>query len=104
MKPGWEESEFVLCDLQEVARHLKRHDDRLPRRFLESAYDTFEFLARHPSIGRVRPDLGFEDLLSWHVIGFRRILIFYRELADRIQIWRVLHGARDLKNIVPPKK
>jgi len=67
-----------------------------PRAFLVAAYDSFEFLARNPGIGRSRADLGFPEVRSWHVDGFRRYLIFYRELPDRIQIWRVLHGARDL--------
>jgi plasmid stabilization system protein ParE len=38
---------------------------------------------------------------SWTAAALRRFsqlpyLIFYRELPDRIQIWRVLHGAHDL--------
>ena len=35
-------------------------------------------------------------VVAWRVDGFRRYLVFYRELPDRIQVWRVLHGARDL--------
>src|SRR2546422_974181 len=92
MKPGWEESDYVFCDLQDVARQLRRHDPKLARRFL----------ARNAAIGRPRPDLGFENLRSWHIFGIRRILIFYCELPDHIQIWRVLHGARDLQKLVPP--
>jgi toxin ParE1/3/4 len=100
MKPDWEESEYVFCDLQCAARYLRQHDLNIARRFLNSAYDSFEFLARNPGVGRPRSDLGFEHLRSWHVFGFRRFLIFYREFSDRIQIWRILHGARDLQNIL----
>ncbi|MEP6664804.1 MAG: type II toxin-antitoxin system RelE/ParE family toxin, partial [Verrucomicrobiota bacterium] len=56
----------------------------------------FEFLARHPGLGRRRGDLGYPQIRSWRMDGFRRYLIFYHEFPDRIQIWRVLHGARDL--------
>jgi plasmid stabilization system protein ParE len=66
------------------------------RAFLEAVYEGFEFLARDPGIGRTRAGLGFPEVRSWRVDGFRRYLIFYRELPGRIQIWRVLHGARDL--------
>jgi plasmid stabilization system protein ParE len=32
--------------------------------------------------------------------GFRDYLIFYRELPDRVEIVRVLHGARDIERIL----
>lgn len=101
MKSDWEESEYIFCDLQNAARYLRQHNPEMGRRFLGAAYESFEFLARNPGVGRPRADLGFQHLRSWHVFGFRRFLIFYSELPNRIQIWRVLHGARDLQNIVP---
>ena len=100
MNPLWEESEFVFCDLQAAARFIRRDNPTAARAFLEAAYDSFEFLARNPGVGRRRADLGFPDVRSLRVEGFRRYLIFYRELSDRIQIWRVLHGARDLHRIL----
>jgi toxin ParE1/3/4 len=96
MNPRWDESEFVFGDLQTVAQFIHHDNPFAARLFLEAAYDTFEFLANNPDIGRPRADLGFPEILSWRVEGFGRYLIFYRELPDRIQIWRVLHGARDL--------
>jgi toxin ParE1/3/4 len=101
MNPRWEESEFIFCDLQAAARFIRRDNPTAARAFLVAAYDSFEFLARNPGIGRSRADLGFPEVRSWRVDGFRRYLIFYRELPDRIQIWRVLHGARDLLRALP---
>jgi toxin ParE1/3/4 len=100
MNPRWDESEFVFGDLQKVAQFIHHDNPFAARLFLEAAYDTFEFLVRNPGIGRQRADLGFPEIRSWRVEGFGRYLIFYRELPDRIQIWRVMHGARDLQNIV----
>jgi toxin ParE1/3/4 len=96
MNPRWDESEFVFGDLQTVAQFIHRDNPFAARLFLEAAYDTFEFLANNPGVGRERAYLGFPEIRSWRVEGFSRYLIFYRELPDRIQIWRVLHGARDL--------
>jgi toxin ParE1/3/4 len=96
MNPRWDESEFVFGDLQTVAGFIHHDNPFAAQLFLEAAYDTFEFLSRNPGAGRQRADLGFPEIRSWRVEGFRRYLIFYRELPDRIQIWRVLHGARDL--------
>lgn len=98
MNPRWEESEFVFCDLQTAARRIRRDNPQAAQAFLEAAYDSFEFLARNPSLGCTRSDLGFPEVRSWRIAGFRRYLIFYREFPDRVQIWRVLHGARDLHN------
>lgn len=96
MAARFEESEYVFCDLQAIFRWLRVDDEVLARRFLESAYDSFEFLAVNPFVGRARTEFGHEGLRSWRVKGFRNYLIFYRPLAESVQIWRVLHGSRDL--------
>ncbi|MCX6922489.1 MAG: type II toxin-antitoxin system RelE/ParE family toxin [Verrucomicrobia bacterium] len=96
MNPRWDESEFVFCDLQAAARYIRRDNPAAARAFLEASYHTFDFLSRNPGVGRKRSDLGFPEVRSWRVEGFRRYLVFYRQLQDRVQIWRVLHGARDL--------
>ena len=64
--------------------------------FWKRAYNTFEFFATNPGVGCQRADLGFPEIRSWRISGFRRYLIFHRELPDRIQFWRVLHGTHDL--------
>ncbi len=50
-------------------------------------------LARHPLIGRARPEL-LTDLRS---LPFGRYVIFYLPRKRGIEVVRVLHGARDLK-------
>jgi len=96
MSPRWDESGFVFGDLEIAARYIYQDNPAAAELFLEAAYNTFEFLAQNPGLGRARGDLGFPEVRSWRISGFRRYLVFYRELPDRIQIWRVLHGARDL--------
>ncbi len=96
MNPRWDESGLVFGDLQTAARLIHQDNPTAARLFVEAAYNTFEFLGRNPGVGRQRADLGFPEIRSWRIDGFRRYLVFYRELPDRIQIWRVLHGARDL--------
>ncbi len=100
MPRTYQESEHVYCDLQAIYRYLKRDDEPIARRFLEAAYDTFEFLAGNPFIGRSRPEFEHAGLRSWHVHKFRRYLIFYRVTGETVQIWRVLHGVRDLDELL----
>lgn len=96
MNPRWEESGFVFGDLQTAAPYIYKDNPTAAYTFLEAAYETFEFLASNPGVGRQRLDLGFPEIRSWRIKNFRRYSIFYRALPDRIQIWRVLDGARDL--------
>jgi toxin ParE1/3/4 len=96
MNLRWEESEFVFCDLQAAARYLRRRNPTVARSFLVAAYDTFEFLAQNPGAGRCRADLGYPEVRSWRVESYRNYLIFYREIPNGVQIWRVLHGTQDL--------
>jgi toxin ParE1/3/4 len=97
MSLRYDESEYVFCDLQAVYRYIRLDDEDVARRFLESAYDSFEFLVENPMIGRARPEFAHAGLRSWRVQGFRKYLIFYRTGNERLQIWRVLHGSRDLQ-------
>jgi len=97
MSVRYDESEYVFCDLQAIYRHIRQDDEAVARRFLEAAYDSFEFLAENSMAGRARPEFAHADLRSWRVQGFRKYLIFYRPGNDRLQIWRVLHGSRDLR-------
>ena len=100
MSGAYEESEYVFCDLQNAYRYIRRGNPAAAAAFLEAAYDTFEFLAEFPGAGRPRPEFGYKNLRSWRVSGFRRYLIFYRDVTERIQIWRVLHGSQDLESIL----
>lgn len=100
MPARYDESEYVFCDLQAIYRYIRQDDEAVARRFLEAVYDSFEFLAENPLIGRSRPEFDHSGLRSWRVQGFRNYLIFYCTGTDRLQIWRVLHGSRDLHAVM----
>ena len=100
MSANFSESEYVFCDLQDAYRYIRGGSPSAARNFLEAAYNTFEFHAENPQVGRPRPEFGYKGLRSWRVQGFRRYLIFYREVAGDVQIWRVLHGSRDLQRVL----
>jgi toxin ParE1/3/4 len=85
----------ALADLAEIWAHIGDHSPDHADTFAARIDDTFQLLARHPRMGRTRPELG-EDLRSF-VVG--RYVIFYLPLANGIDIVRVLHGARDTELI-----
>jgi toxin ParE1/3/4 len=40
------------------------------------------------------------EIRQWRIKDFQYYLIFYRIQDDRVEILRVLHGARDLEDIL----
>jgi len=97
MKLPVEESDFIPCDILDIVRRIRPHNPAAAVRFVEAFKASVDLLARMPDIGRVRPDLGTPETRSWRVKGFRKHLIFYETLPDRMRLLRVLHGARDLR-------
>ena len=98
-----EYSDFVACDLQDIARFFCRFDARIAARFLDAFQETVRFLSNNRHTGSERADLPAANLRGWRVDGFRRYLIFYRPAESGIYIVRVLHSGRDLKNLNWPE-
>lgn len=92
-----EESDYLFCDLQEIVRYIRRHNPEAAIRFVLAVRATAETLSRSPHIGHARSDIGFPEVRSWRISGFRTYLIFYKPTADRLLLLRVLHGNRDLE-------
>lgn len=68
-------------------------------RFQEAVKSTLRRIGREPTIGRIRkfrhPRLsGLRSILV--AKPFEKILIFYRITDDAIEIWRMMHGSRNL--------
>ena len=72
------------------------------RRFLAQAESTFQRLARLPSAGALyEPDDPIHPGLRYMPVSrFRKDLIFYVPVPGGIDVFRVLHGARDLGEIL----
>jgi toxin ParE1/3/4 len=74
-------------------------------RVIEAAYETFKTLAANPGLGRSRRfrSSKLRDVRSWRITGFENYLIFYRGVADGIQVNHVYHGARDIEALFGEK-
>ena len=69
--------------------------------FLVYAEETFELLAKMQFLGTPRDFRShrLRTLRMWHVKSFEDYLIFYRPIDDGVEIFRVLHGKRDIEAI-----
>ena len=92
-------SEFIECDLQNVARWLTRRNPRLGELFLDSVRDDVQFLARNPHAGPIRREFVPDNVRFWPISGFDSYLILYRVHPQHVEIWRVVHGARDFRKM-----
>lgn len=66
-------------------------------RFLDRFERAIEQIRQEPGIGsrRMAATLGLPELRVWPVRDFP-YLIFYLDRATGPEIWRLLHGARDI--------
>jgi toxin ParE1/3/4 len=71
-------------------------------RFLSAAEESFQDLARNPLMGAACQLRGqrAKSFRRWRVKDFENYLIFYRLLKDGIEIARVMHGARNLEQVL----
>ena len=83
-------------DLDELTAYIAADNPAAANAFLDRLTSAFDLLARNPMLGRARPDLAPE--LRTFVIG--NYLILHRARAGGIDIVRVVHGARDLANVL----
>ncbi|NML17234.1 type II toxin-antitoxin system RelE/ParE family toxin [Azohydromonas caseinilytica] len=65
--------------------------------FVDALELAYTHIGRHPATGSPRwaHELNLPGLRCWPLKRYP-YLVFYVERADRIDVWRVLHGARDL--------
>jgi toxin ParE1/3/4 len=82
-------------DLWQIERHYaERVSLDLSQRLAERIKSKLERLvARHPRVGRLRPEFGQET----RSVAAPPYVIFYRPEGQRIYVLRILHGHRDIQ-------
>lgn len=91
----------VELELWTIWEFVAKDNPDAATRVVASAYETFATLARTPGLGRVRKfrNPRLKGIRSWHICGFDHYVIFYRPVAEGIQVLHVYHGARDLESL-----
>jgi toxin ParE1/3/4 len=85
-------------DVVELATYLGRDSATTASRFLDACDAIFKLLTDSPQIGGFYSSQNqrLAGLRVFRVKGFPNHLVFYLEQNGKIEIVRVLHGARDL--------
>jgi len=87
---------LARVDLLDIWNYVADDSPTKADRLLDSINKHCRTLARFPKMGRARNELG-PSLRSFPVGNY---VIFYREISKGIEIFRVLHGARDIEGII----
>lgn len=88
----------ALRDIDEaMAYYLVEVGDEAALRFIEAVEKTFARLVRHPASGspRFAVALNLPGLRCAPVVRHPH-LVFYVDRDDHVDVWRVLHGERDI--------
>ena len=67
-------------------------------RFVETLQAHHKTIAEFPEVGRLHPELGKNARL----FPVDPYVLIYREIQARVELLRVLHGARDLRSLFDP--
>lgn len=88
----------AVADAEEaVDWYLLEAGPDVAMRFVTALETAYAHIAKHPGTGSPRwaHELDLPGLRGWALTGFPHI-VFYTQLADRVEVWRVLHSARDI--------
>jgi plasmid stabilization system protein ParE len=87
----------AVQDLQDVWDFIASDNVHAADKLEDEFFEAFESLAEHPRMGHTRPDLTERDVRFWPIGSY---LIVYRSVPTALQIVAVLHGARDVAEVI----
>lgn len=83
-------------DLIEIWSYIAQYNEEAADNLIDKIYQKTQVLADSPYIGVARPELA-PELRSFVV---EKYVLFYQPISDGVKIVRVLHGARDIDQLL----
>lgn len=85
-----------------IAYYLEEASSSVALGFIDALERAYKHIARHPGTGSPRygHELDLPGLRAWALSSYP-YLVCYVERPDQIDIWRVLHGQRDIPAWMP---
>ncbi len=80
-----------------IGHYLSEGSKQAALGFIEAVEQAYVHIGRHPAAGSLRcaHELDIPGLRVWPLARYPH-LVFYIERSDHIDVWRVLHGGRDI--------
>jgi len=89
---------LAVADVDDAIRHyLQEAGPDVALGFIDGLEQAYTHLGRQPGTGspRYAQELNLPGLRSWP-LGRYPYIVFYVEQPDHVDVWRVLHSARDM--------
>lgn len=90
--------ELANRDVDEAIGHyLRENAGKAALGFIDALERAYSHIGRHPGAGSppYALELDLAGLRAWPLKGYPH-LVFYVEHAGQVDVWRVLHGQRDI--------
>jgi len=78
-------------DLDEIWDYISEYNEEAADKFIRDLGAKFQLLADNKEIGRRQDDF----IVEMRMFPFKKYHIYYFPMANGVEIYRVLHGARD---------
>lgn len=91
-------------DLEEaIDLYVRQGAPRAALEFIDALEQALDATERHPAMGSTRcaTELDLPGLRCWQIEGYPH-LVFYIEREHYLDVWRVLHGNRDIPAWLQP--
>lgn len=89
-------SDDAKADLLEIWLYISEKNESAADRITEGITAKYELLLEFPEMGRSREALG----LGYRSFVVGSYVIYYRLIEEGIEISRVVHGSRDIQNLL----
>ena len=87
----------ALQDLQDVWDFIALDNANAADQLEDEFFNAFEKLARRPRMGHTRSDVTEREVRFWPTGSY---LMVYREGPAALQILAILHGSRDIPEVI----
>lgn len=91
-------------DLEHIEDYLSDRNPDAALSFLENVKESVERIAVLPEIGVIQfpddPQLAAVRMLVFPARSFRKYLILYELLEERVYVLRIIHGAQNIEHIL----
>ena len=95
MANRYELTEPARRDLKDIWIYIAENNSNAADKFMREFARKFRLLANNPKIGRAHEEL----VLNLRSFPYRDYIIFYFPIENGVEIYRVLHGTRDIDSL-----
>ena len=92
----------VKDDIVKLYGYIHARSPQAAERVLNGIEQSIRSLLDAPGVGRYwnSPDSRLQGMKMTPVTRYRNYLIFFRDTGEHIEVFRVVHGARELNRVV----